>query len=133
MCGACCTGSPGYVAFTEEEARGMASRLGLSVDAFYARFARRLRGVGWSLRERRTEHGYDCVFLDRESQPGKALCAIHDARPAQCRTWPFWPENLRTRAAWERTARACEGVGRGAVVTIERIRAARDATPSPPA
>ncbi|RMD61622.1 MAG: YkgJ family cysteine cluster protein, partial [Planctomycetota bacterium] len=31
QCGACCTGSPGYVAFTEEEARGMASRLGLSV------------------------------------------------------------------------------------------------------
>lgn len=111
----------------------MAARLGMGVEAFYRRYARRLAGVGWSLKEQRTEHGYDCVFLDRDSQPGKALCAIHEARPMQCRTWPFWPENLRSKAAWERTARQCEGVGRGAVVTIERIRQARDATPSPPA
>ena len=27
----------------------------------------------------------DCVFWDR-----KAGCTVYPARPAQCRTWPFW-------------------------------------------
>eukprot|EP00961_Rhodomonas_salina_P046921 629705-Rhodomonas_salina.2 len=25
---------------------------------------------------------------------GKAICSLYEARPKQCRTWPFWPENL---------------------------------------
>lgn len=86
--------------------------------------------MGPSLAEVETEHGHDCVFLDRESIPGKAICSIYNARPAQCRTFPWWPENLRSRQAWQRAGRHCEGIGRGDVVPIERIRIERDRTPS---
>ena len=58
--------------------------------------------------------------------------SLYDARPMQCRTWPFWPENLTSRRVWEATKRRtpCPGMGQGPVVPIERIRIDRDATPS---
>ena len=74
------------------------------------------------MNEVETEHGFDCVFLDRESLPGKAVCSIHTTRPKQCRTFPWWPEVIKTKAAWERTGKTCEGINRGNVVPVEEIR-----------
>ena len=84
-----------------------------------------------SLRELDTEDGYDCVFLDRTSRPGKALCGIYEARPAQCRSWPFWPEMLETEGDWDLARRTtpCPGMNQGPVIPIEDIRIRRDATP----
>lgn len=128
QCGNCCTGPPGAVWFDESEAQAMAELHGLATEAFRARFARRIEGR-WSLNETHTEHGYDCVFLDRQSVPGKALCGIYQARPRQCRTWPFWPEILRTQRSWESYKRTtpCPGMGAGKLVPIEQIRIQRDA------
>jgi len=122
QCGNCCTGPPGAVWFTEEEGARLAAHLGLSERAFRRRFARRLSGA-WSLVERRTAHGYDCIFLDRETQPGRAVCAVYESRPTQCRTWPFWPENVASPEAWAsaKGATPCPGMGRGNVVTVEEI------------
>ena len=63
--------------------------------------------------------GGDCPFLEG------ARCRIHPARPAQCRTFPFWPENLRSRAAWRALRAFCPGVGRGRLWSLEAIRSAR--------
>tara|TARA_Y100000589_G_scaffold319949_1_gene349180 strand:- start:226 stop:690 length:465 start_codon:yes stop_codon:yes gene_type:complete len=127
QCGNCCTGPPGAVWFTEEEAAEMASHLGLSVSEFNSKWARRLKD-GWSLKEVQTVHGWDCVFLDRTSVPGKAICSLYNARPIQCRTWPFWPENLESQSAWEDAKKQtpCPGMGRGDLIPIEQIRISRD-------
>ncbi len=132
MCGACCTGPPGYVAFNEAEGRAMAAHLGLDEREFYRRFAHRMTHGkrGWSLNEVETEHGNDCVFLDRESKPGMALCRLHEVRPMQCRTWPWWPENLKSERAWNDAAKRCEGMNRGPMVRVEEIRIQRDRTPA---
>jgi Fe-S-cluster containining protein len=129
QCGNCCTGPPGYVLFTEEEAEAMAVQLGVSLDAFYREYAHRVGGR-WSLRERPADGGFDCVFLDR-SRPGRAVCSIYKARPAQCRTWPFWPENLASPRAWREARRRtpCPGMDAGSLVPVERIRIQRDGTP----
>jgi len=128
QCGNCCTGPPGAVWFTPEEGRRLAALLGLSEVEFLNRHARKLP-EGWSLNECQTEHGLDCVFLDRTSVPGKALCGVYQARPMQCRTWPFWPENLKSKRAWEETKRRtpCPGMDSGALVPIEKIRIQREA------
>jgi Fe-S-cluster containining protein len=128
QCGNCCTGPPGAVYFDEAEGRRMATRLGLGERAFLRRFARRVDGR-WSLTEHLTEHGHDCVFLDRKN--GRATCSVYGDRPAQCRTWPFWPENLTTRRAWETARRVtpCPGMGTGELIPVERIRVLRDETP----
>lgn len=128
QCGNCCTGPPGAVWFNADEGRAMALKLGIEEQEFSKQYARRIEGR-WSLIERETEHGFDCVFLDRERIPGKAVCSIYEARPTQCRTWPFWPENLRTQRTWETVKRVtpCPGMNSGKLVRIDQIRIQRDA------
>lgn len=57
-------------------------------------------------------------------------CGVYSARPAQCRTWPFWAENLSRRTWNSEIAPFCPGVGKGRVHTkteIERAAGLRDA------
>lgn len=127
QCGNCCTGPPGYVWFNETEGRALAKSKGVSEREFYKQYAQQ-DGDRWTLIENKTEHGHDCVFLDRTTVPGKAVCGVYDARPAQCRTWPFWPENLRSPRTWQAVKRntPCPGMDRGRLVPIEQIRIQRD-------
>lgn len=125
MCGNCCTGPTGYVMFTPDEAEAMAARLGVSQRVFHQRYSRDTP-EGRSLREVKTEFGYDCVFLDRSTVPGKAVCSLYSDRPLQCRTWPFWKENLNTERDWRKAARTCPGINNGPAHTPELIRLTRD-------
>jgi len=129
QCGNCCTGPPGYVWFTDEEGRAMAEFLGVEHREFLRRFARKVNGR-WTLNEQWNEvvGGYDCVFLRRDEN-GKALCGVYQHRPTQCRTWPFWPENLKTHRAWARTAEHCPGANNGRLYKVEEIRIIRDSNP----
>ncbi|MHB1155799.1 MAG: YkgJ family cysteine cluster protein [Phycisphaerales bacterium] len=129
QCGNCCTGPTGYVWFNEAELGGMAKFAGISEKEFVRRHARKIGGR-FSLNERKTSHGHDCVFLQRDDA-GKAGCTIYSVRPRQCRTWPFWPENLTTRKAYERAGARCSGMtrglaGEGNFVPVELIRIVRD-------
>lgn len=129
-CGNCCTGPPGYVWFSDEEGRKMANAVGISFALFLRRYARKI-GKKWSLLEKKTSHGYDCLFLDRETIPNKAICSIYKSRPLQCKTWPFWKENLNSLSDWNEAARLtpCPGMGKGKVIPLEQIRIQRDQTP----
>jgi Fe-S-cluster containining protein len=128
-CGNCCTGPEGYVWFSDDEARAMAAALGLSIEQFLQLHTRETHQGRRSLREVESPAGRDCVFLRRDHE-GRALCSVYHARPTQCRTWPFWPENLRSSAAWARAARSCQGMtqglaGQGELYPIERVRLLR--------
>jgi hypothetical protein len=125
QCGACCSGSPGYVKFSPEEAAAIADRLGVSVAEFHERYVHDTP-MGPSLRETPGDFGNDCVFLDRTTMPGRAVCSIYDLRPAQCRTWPFWESTLSSEHAWRRASVGCPGIDRGPAVTApEAIRRQR--------
>ncbi len=130
QCGNCCTGPAGTVWFTKAEGARIAETLGLDEPTFYRRYARKVDGR-WSLKERPTPHGHDCIMLDRDSTPGKAVCSIYRSRPTQCRTWPFWPENLASRRAWNTSKRRtpCPGMDTGDLVSVTKIRILRDSTP----
>ena len=91
----------------------MAAKLGLVVAAFRKQFLR-LVGRRVSLIEK---PGGDCIFWD----PGQG-CLVYDARPTQCRTWPFWSENIESPEDWERTRAVCPGSGRGPVYPVETIQ-----------
>lgn len=47
------------------------------------------------------EDGEACVFL---AEDGK-LCTIYEARPVQCRTYPFWPKVMNYRESWDKECR----------------------------
>jgi Fe-S-cluster containining protein len=111
-CGACCTGAPGYVWLRGEEAAALAARLGLGLAEFLASHTRQSLGAV-SLRE---EADGRCVLFE----PGHG-CRAYDARPRQCRTWPFWPGIVATPEAWEREAAGCPGMGAGELIAAEEI------------
>src|SRR5262245_28253885 len=84
QCGACCSGDPGHVWVNSEEVAALAAHLSLSVADFESRYLRRV-GSRRSLFER---HSGDCIFLHETTR----RCTVYEARPVQCRTWPFWPD-----------------------------------------
>ena len=100
-CGECCTGSPGHVWVDEEEIALLSSELQISKEAFIKQYTRRI-GDRISLKEH--PQNYDCVFLKERK------CLVYSARPKQCRTYPWWSENLSNRKAWEEEAKRCEGI-----------------------
>lgn len=82
-----------------------------------------LRRVG--LRTTIIEHETtkDCIFLRKIG--GKKQCLIYPVRPSQCRTWPFWTDNLSGPNAWNSAGMRCPGINRGRHYTakqIERIK-----------
>lgn len=125
MCGNCCSGPEGYVLVDDAEAAALASRLNMSLSDFLSRFTRST-SAGRSLTEKLTSHGNDCVFLDREKIPGKAICGVYDLRPKQCRTWPFWKSLLVSRKRWELASRLCPGIDKGPLFPPEVIAQRRD-------
>lgn len=134
MCGNCCTGPEGYVLVSPAEIAALAARFNLSAADFTDRYTHETIH-GRSLVEHITPltpafgdgQGRDCVFLDRTTIPGKAICGVYEDRPAQCRTWPFWPSILKEKKNWERAKRTCPGIDTGTLIPIEEVRIRRDA------
>ena len=98
----------------DPEVARLAAWLGLDIATFERRYVRRI-AERHSLRERANG---DCVFFDAQSHG----CHVYGARPVQCRTWPFWPENLATPVAWDRAESGCPGMGEGPLVGLAAIR-----------
>jgi Fe-S-cluster containining protein len=117
QCGDCCTGAPGYVWVTNDEIAALAAAAGLDVASFEDQYVRRV-GARKSLKE--FPNG-DCVFFDGQTRK----CTVYEARPRQCRTWPFWDSNLKTPADWQQTCEVCPGSGRGQLYPLEEIESRR--------
>jgi uncharacterized protein len=101
-CGGCCTGAPGEVRLTMEEAKAMSTFLRMPEGNFLPQFCR----YSDQLLLKEKANG-DCVFFQGGS------CMVYPVRPRQCRTFPFWLKALRSAGAWTETERQCPGVGKG--------------------
>jgi Fe-S-cluster containining protein len=138
QCGNCCTGEPGYIWISIEEVQRLGAHLKTSPQEIIDRYCRKIDGK-LSLRERRNSRGeHDCIFLEEQRvaqrlpdgqhvTQTRRVCTIYPARPLQCRTWPFWSENLQDESRWKRAARRCPGMNSGKSYTFEQIVALRDA------
>lgn len=112
-CGQCCTGAPGYVWISEQEAFAMADYLNLSIQKFMEKYVRIVDSKMALVEDPRN---YDCVFLKDKK------CQIYQERPLQCRTFPWWQQNLRSKEDWEKAATFCEGINKDApVVSFKQI------------
>ncbi len=117
-CGECCRGEPGYVWVRDPEIVAIARMLGLARHEAVARYCRTVFG-DISLIER--PNG-DCIFWTPDG------CEIYPARPVQCRTFPFWPEYIRSPKGWARAVARCPGCNQGRLVPAEEIRKRADET-----
>jgi Fe-S-cluster containining protein len=116
-CGDCCSGAPGYVWVDEAEIVALADEMQMTPEDFERKFVRQER-EGKSLIE---YPDGDCIFLDPQSRK----CTVYQARPIQCRTWPFWDSNLKRKKDWVATCTVCPGSGRGRLYSFDEIELQR--------
>jgi Fe-S-cluster containining protein len=105
-----CCEQEGYVYLTEEDLKRAAKFVRMTARAFETKYVYR---TAHEMRFRKPRDRQCPFLLDRG-------CAIHPAKPEQCRKFPFWPELTRTKAAWRATARYCPGIGKGPLIQIEK-------------
>lgn len=119
QCGRCCGGAPGFVWVSLEEVQRLRQATGLAnrPDEFDQLY---LRQVGTRLSLKEYGNG-DCVLLDRETR----RCRVYEARPTQCRTWPFWDSCVDTPQQWQQTAEHCPGCNNGPLYSLQLIEANR--------
>lgn len=115
-CGKCCTGSPGFVWLTPQDTEKLAQFFNISSKQFLKTYARKIGGK-YSLKE--DPNSYDCIFLKE-----KKLCTVYEHRPVQCKTYPYWLENIKTKKDWENEAKFCEGINHvdAEIVSKEEIQ-----------
>ena len=102
-CGRCCSGSPGVVWVSDAEIEKISKLLGITKELFCKKYTRQIGGK-LSLIERKAQGGYDCIFLKDK------MCQVYEERPSQCRTFPWWDENLSSKESWNELKEYCEGV-----------------------
>lgn len=121
-CGGCCAGpDEGYIWVTKTEIELIADFLKISVDNLRRDYLRRV-GLRTTIIEQTLTH--DCIFLRQVD--GKKQCIIYPVRPSQCRSWPFWPENLKSPDSWNTAAKKCPGINRGRLNSLEKIKKIKD-------
>ncbi|MFN7728788.1 MAG: YkgJ family cysteine cluster protein [Bdellovibrio sp.] len=113
--GKCCTshGEFGFVFLTKEDRARMAAHFGMTSSAFTRKYCDKLADA-FHLKE--DPKNLDCMFLKNKQ------CSIYDARPVQCRTWPFWPEVMNAKAWKKEVVDFCPGVGKGRLWSAEEIQ-----------
>jgi len=114
-CGKCCHDRevPTYVFLEQDDLRRLAEFLDIAIAEVIEHYC---------------DESDDGLVL--KARPGTCLfykskigCVVYPARPLQCRTWPFWPSNLR-RELWQKAARFCPGCNQGTLHSRGEIEAA---------
>lgn len=103
-CGECCRGPGGYVWVTREEAEAIAAALAMNFQDF-AQLMLRKTITGLALVD---DNKGDCPLLGEDGR-----CRVYEQRPLQCRTWPWWEENLVSEERWNDAATRCPGMNKG--------------------
>ncbi len=114
-CIRCCE-QKGFVYLTREDIARIAEHVGITRAEFKRRY---LCGTAPLLRFRKQRHKA-CPFLLTGG------CSIHEIKPLQCSSFPFWPELLAKASERRETAEYCPGMNKGPLVNIELARAKAD-------
>lgn len=84
--GNCCIGESGYIWITIQEIENLAKHLNITLDEVRIKYLEK-KGYKYTIKEvKLAEDNYACTFFNLE----KKQCSIYEARPVQCRTFPFW-------------------------------------------
>jgi len=100
-CGNCCTGSPGYVFLSESDLDRLAAHFSLRNEEFLAKYTYQVDDK-ISLLDKLDST--TCIFLEDKK------CTVYEARPTQCRTFPWWIHMIETKEDWEEAGTRCEGI-----------------------
>jgi Fe-S-cluster containining protein len=101
-CGKCCTarGDYEYVWLTMNDILRFAAYFKITVHRFVTMYCAAEKGGGIRLNPKGT-----CQFLEGTK------CSVHEARPEQCRKYPF--SEIFNTFRWEDAQKTCPGIGKG--------------------
>ncbi len=108
-CGKCCQGTPGYVWLSLNDIERISKFLNISKKEFLIKYTRQVFNR-LSLLE--VKDNFKCIFLIDNK------CQIYTVRPIQCKTFPFWPENVQSKENWKKIS--CEGIDNVNAKTISQ-------------
>lgn len=101
-CSNCCK-SGGVVHISENDIVEISKFLKISQDEFLKKYITR-EGKKMYLVDQEIN---DCIFLKDDK------CVIYPVRPLQCKTFPFWPQNVKSEKRWNMVMDECPGIGVG--------------------
>ena len=109
--GNCCVsrGSYGYVYLSKKDIKNLSTGLNITQKNFIKNYCQETDGY-IHLKELKKNKG-NCIFLIDKK------CSVYKSRPTQCRTWPFWPENMNTKDWNGDIAKNCPGIGKGKLIS----------------
>ena len=113
--GNCCVsrGSYGFVYLSKKDVINLSKNFNLSSDKFIKKYCSKTDGF-IHLKELKRNKG-NCIFLKDKR------CSVYTSRPVQCRTWPFWPENMNSKTWNNEISKNCPGIGKGKIIKKREI------------
>lgn len=106
-CSDCCRHETGYVFLSKSDLSRLALEFSLTPDQFISQYCRWTPSISDSEKLSLAEKpNLDCIFWD-------SGCSVYKSRPLQCRTYPFWPNIVNNKRAWERMSVHCPGINNG--------------------
>ena len=111
----CCVsrGSYGFVFLNKKDQKKLAKYLSISLNEFLLKYCHKTDGF-IHLSEKSELDG-NCIFLKDKK------CSVYNSRPSQCRTWPFWNDNMKAKIWNNDIALNCPGVGKGKIINKKEI------------
>jgi Fe-S-cluster containining protein len=114
-CSTCCRYESGFVFLSKKDVDVLVRALQMGYNDFIETYCRWVPVEGGryqlSLKEKLD---YDCIFW-------KDGCSLYEARPLQCRAFPFWRSILVSSQAWKTAAASCPGMGKGTLHKRDKI------------
>ncbi|MDR0456093.1 MAG: YkgJ family cysteine cluster protein [Treponema sp.] len=119
-CSSCCRHESGFVYLSEPDLSRLANEFKMEYTAFIKTWCRWVSFSGDSERlALKEKSNFDCIFW---KDAGDIVgCTVYQARPLQCRVFPFWDNVVCSPEAWETAGRACPGINTGELHSREKI------------
>lgn len=110
-CSKCCYGFKGYVFLSKKDIDKISKFLKISKEDFLKKYTRKVLNkiqnkykYKYKISLKELSNTFECIFLKDKK------CQIYKVRPSQCKTYPFWEENLKSKKDWEeKVLRNCIG------------------------
>ena len=114
--GKCCVSrdSYGFVYLSKMDLHRFSKHFKLSLNKFKKKYCQITDGF-IHLAEKEELKG-NCIFLKNK------MCTVYKSRPSQCRTWPFWNENMNAKTWNEDISVNCPGIGKGKKISSKLIK-----------
>ena len=114
--GNCCVSrdSYGFVYLSDTDLIRFSKHLKISVKKFQDEYCDITDGFTHLIEKNELEG--NCIFLKDKK------CSVYKSRPSQCRTWPFWNENMNSKVWNKDISINCPGIGKGNIIKYSEIK-----------